>query len=523
MPLSIPRFLKKDALAMALFMLAMGSMCAFAMPPYGLFLLLVPGLSSLYWALSRVTKPWHAFWLGYVFSLGFFTFGLYWIGNALLVDGNIYRWAWPLAVSGLPLGLSFFNAFACYALKRFVNLRSLNGLFAFTGALALSEWLRGNLFTGFPWNLFATTWGYTLEMVQIVCMADIYLLSTLTIFWASCAGWLIITESSRINKAFVCTLVFLSIAGTYTYGYVRLRQNPIQLVKNQNIVVVQPDIKQSEKWKSDKILFNFQEIIKTSNPDDMKENGIQNTTIVWPETSLSPFLLSRGWVHNMIADMLQKYGENASLLTGALRYDPHNKTYHNSIINIGNNGDSLDFYDKNHLVPFGEYMPLKDILDISPIVGFEGFAKGEGYTIKQTQQGLRYFPLICYEIIFPGTLPHDKKAPDIIINVSNDAWYGMSAGPYQHYIQAVFRAVETGVPIARSANTGISGIIDGNGRTIKKISLGVRGAISSPVPKKISIMNKNPYLIGLSYLLLWMFPFLMTFSVRIFSKYSRNN
>lgn len=184
--------------------------------------------------------------------------------------------------------------------------------------------------------------------------------------------------------------------------------------------------------------------------------------------------------------MLDSYPGKAYLITGALLYNQTNEHYYNSIIIFDNNADIIATYNKHHLVPFGEYMPFDDLLKISPIVGFSGFKQGSGQKTLQTQEGLRFLPYICYEIIFPNNNINPSSPPDILLNSTNDGWYGDSSGPYQHLVQAKFRAIETGIPLLRSANTGISAIVTPLGNNLIPEELLHEKVYSYKLPRRIN-------------------------------------
>ena len=212
--------------------------------------------------------------------------------------------------------------------------------------------------------------------------------------------------------------------------------------------------------------------------------------IIWPETAISQNILDSKWAMNMIKNMLNSYPEQAYLITGALRHDRKNNAYFNSIITINKNAKITNIYNKSHLVPFGEYMPMSNIIDIAPIVGFTGFKKGKGAININMPEGISFSPLICYEIIFAGrSYPIDTNKPDFIVNATNDAWYGNSAGPYQHLIQSKFRAIETGIPVIRSANTGISAIISPIGISLKEGSLSNKTILIEKIPISFAKLN----------------------------------
>ncbi len=440
----------------------LGALSSLAMAPSNIFIALFIGLGGLYIFLCKAPTPLKSALVGFFFSLGYFGFSLSWIGNALLIEDNPYWWAWPLAVSGLPIILSLFTALGCYIYKLICgDKNNLISYAIFIISITAAEYARGHLFTGFPWNLYGYTWVDILPIAQIASLWDIYLLTALTILWASSPAFLITSKYNKYAKTLIAIIITLSFAAAYGFGMQRIKDYSGSYINDYEAVIVQPNIKQSEKWKPENKTSNFMKQIELSKFNSSKNSSDKKAYyIIWSETAISQDLLNSKWVIKTISNMLKDYPANAYLITGALRHD--GKSYFNSIITINNLGEIINIYDKSHLVPFGEYMPLSTIFDIAPIVGFTGFKKGKGRTAIEMPEGISFSPLICYEIIFPNNVVINN--PDFIINVTNDAWYEGSAGPHQHLAQARFRAIESGIPILRSANTGISAAIDPTGR-----------------------------------------------------------
>ena len=476
---------------------ATGGLSALSMAPANFWPAIFFGLSTLYIMVTRSASSIKAGAFTFAFALGYFGFSLSWIGNALLVEDNPYWWAWPFAVSGLPLVLSLFPAIAAIIYKRFSqhlikHENTIANYLLFCILLALADYVRGNLFTGFPWNLYACTWIDILPVAQLAAFADIYLLNTATIFWAVTPAFILSSSASQLRKYLYLTLIVATFVLSYTYGINRINTyfaSASNESSNLQIVIVQPNIKQSEKWKLEKRAQNFIDLVNMSHYQNENNLDTEKTIILWPETAISQDILNTEWTMDMLRDMLSSYPRNVILMTGALRYYPSNyipkkpELFYNSILTFNKNGDIVDTYDKQHLVPFGEYIPLDSYINISPVVGFSGFMRGNESNLRTIHaqpkdamdaQGnvFRYIGLICYETIFPKYIRFTtSKKPELIVNVTNDAWYGDSDGPYQHLVQARFRAIESGLPLARSANTGISAVIGPVGNIISSIDL----------------------------------------------------
>lgn len=472
----------KKPLFSFLLCLAAGSASSLAMAPLNAWPIFFITLGAFYAGLARSTSIKQAFFLGWGFGFGYFLFGLSWIGNALLVEGNPYAWAWPIAVSGLPFALAFFYGFAALIIKKFSDLKTVAGYLSFAAIFVLTEWLRGHIFTGFPWNLFGYSWVDIQPVIQITSLGSVYFLTWLTILWASIGGFWIVQERPFIQKLIVPALLALSFAGVYAFGSARINSYATEYHDGIEIKIVQPNIPQHEKWDRAKMTENFFKLLRLSYPET--ENG-STTYVIWPETALNYHYANDETSMNLIRQMLASYQGDAYLFTGLLRQDA-DSAYGNSIVMINKSGEISNIYDKHHLVPFGEYIPFQKWLPFGPIAQFSGFKKGRGAQSMSTPDGLSYSPLVCYEAIFPGKVVNPlQKRPDFLLNTTNDAWYGDSAGPRQHFAQTIFRAVEEGIPLIRAANTGISALIAPTGQVIHRAALFKESNQRIKLPKKL--------------------------------------
>ncbi|MCK5374198.1 MAG: apolipoprotein N-acyltransferase [Alphaproteobacteria bacterium] len=475
-----------------------GAFSALSMAPNSFWPAIFFGLSSLYIMVERASTPSRAALFTFIFSLGYFSFSLSWIGNALLVEDNPYWWMWPFAVSGLPIILAIFPAICIGFYKaltqRYIKHKnSVLNYIAFCLCLALSDYARGHFFTGFPWNLYGYTWSKILPIAQLASLPSIYFLNTVTIFWGTAPAFILSKQKNKIHNALFIIFIIISFITAYLYGYSRINSynsHPSENVKLMQVIVVQPNIKQSDKWKKEKRSQNFIDLVEMSH---YRKEALQDinytpkqTIIIWPETAISQDIIETTWTMNQIRGMLKTYPGDVYLIAGTMRYLSQNKddpkTFYNSIITLNKNGEVIDIYDKKHLVPFGEYIPLDSYIKLSPVVGFSGFKKGNKPNLRiiETNQNdvnkgntaFKFIALICYEAIFPRYvhMTYSEK-PDFIVNVTNDAWYGNSVGPYQHAVQAQFRAIESRLPFIRSANTGISMVADRTGKIISKTEL----------------------------------------------------
>lgn len=463
-----------------------GSLCVLAMPPYNIWLALLPSLSLFYIFFCTATSPLKSFFEGWAFSFGYFLFGLIWIGNALLVEGNIFSWVWPLAVAGLPALLALFYGLATLTLYMLVEKRdSLAGWMGFIGIIAFTEWLRGHLFTGFPWNLWGYVWSETLTIAQSASLFGIYGLTLLTIAVSVLPALWWMQLGTRKTRLSISGAMALLMLGLFLFGFTRLSQ-PMDLKANVMLRIVQPNITQTDKWNPLKTSENFSKILSLSisHGDNI---GAANF-LVWPETAVTENFLLQPSATAALKSVLQTYNGPVYLATGMLKVHPNEGSplYYNSLTTFDQNVRPVAEYDKSHLVPFGEYIPFKNIIPLEPIVKFSGFEQGSGPQTQNIDNILKISPLVCYEIIFPGAVTaRTDSRPDLLVNVTNDAWYGDSAGPRQHLAMTRFRSIEEGLPAVRSANTGISAIYDSYGQLLESIPLNQAGSINSLLPQSL--------------------------------------
>jgi apolipoprotein N-acyltransferase len=474
-----------------------GALSALALAPLDLFpvlfvtlpilVLLLDGASDQGYK-TRFFKNSH-FWIGWAFGLGYFVAGLYWIGFAFMVEAETYAWLMPLAVLVLPAGLAIFYGLACLVAGFFWD----NGyvrIIAVTLGFTLAEWLRGTLLTGFPWNSLGTTLAFSDAMMQIGSVVGLYGMTAFAcLIFAAPAALLPLGGARGRDQVFVCFAVLL-FAGSAAYGFLRLQNAETEFHQSINIRIVQPNIAQADKWRPEMRQTIMDRYIELSSGQTGPGTAglITTTHLIWPESAF-PFLLTENPdALSRIASLLPL---GSSLITGAVRADPsttsQERRFFNSLFVIGDNGTIQEAYDKVHLVPFGEYLPFEPFLrniGLEPLVEARGtFTSGTQQRVIRADGAPAFLPLICYEAIFPRlSQGHDNA--HWLLNLTNDAWFGDSTGPYQHLRQARLRSVETGKPLIRAANTGISMVGDGYGRVLDKIDYNVKGIIDTRLPLK---------------------------------------
>ena len=479
-----------------------GAAGALALPPLSLFALMVVPLTISVWlidgALDRApgrslsASPSAAFGAGWWMGFGYFLAGLWWVGSALLVDADKFAWALPLAVVALPAALAVFPA-AGFALARRLWSPGPLRIFALAFGLGMAEWARGLLFTGFPWNDLGMALGVNLALAQTASLVGLHGLTFLTIaiFAAPATLWRVSESRLNLTPTIVAALALVLMAA---FGGLRLMSPPSATMPGVKLRLIQPNIAQDDASfgpeNKQVILRRYFDLSERATSPD--RSGVRDVThLIWPESAF-PFILSRD--PQALSEIVDFLGSGATLITGAARReDGSPPRYFNSIEIVGRGGLSAQRYDKQHLVPFGEYMPFASLLErahITQLVDIPGgFEPGSGPRILHVPGLPDAMPLVCYEAIFPiefGGLMSGADRPTWLLNVTDDAWFGLTPGPYQHFAQARLRAIELGVPLVRDANSGISAVLDGFGREIAVAPLGAEGVLDTELPEALA-------------------------------------
>jgi apolipoprotein N-acyltransferase len=467
--------------------------CATAtLPPVDLTPLLLVAFTGLLWLDDGSTGPWASFRLGYAFGFGFFISGLYWIAAALFVDIATFWWLVPVAGAGLPAAFALYVGSALLATNLAVRHLRLPGtarIFAFAVAWTVAEWVRGHAFTGLPWNLIGYAWsgGFpgAIMMLQSVAVFGIYGLSFLTVLAASLPALFGTTSLNPLSPgrrlAPAIAAGFLIFVPSLL-GALRLAATPT-IETGYFLRIVQPSIPQTMKWEPAAAQRNSRLLLDLSSAPGTQKLA----AVVWPEAA-TPFLLGHDAYHR--GEIAAVAAGRGYVITGAVRTNPPPspvKQIWNSIEAVDGNGEIVARYDKAHLVPFGEYMPFREVLPLQKITpGSLDYTAGPGPRTIELAGLPPFAPLICYEVIFPGAIVDEHDRPAWILNVTNDAWYGRTSGPYQHFAIARTRAVEEGLPLVRVANNGVSGIVDEAGRVVARIDLDTVGYADLPLPADTS-------------------------------------
>ncbi len=462
-----------------------GAVFALGFAPFDLFPAMLLALAALVLLLdgaaARPKPVRRAAALGWGFGFGQFLVGMHWIFYPFLVDPVEHGWQIPFVAILFPGGLALFAAAAC-ALALWLWKPGPSRILALTVCYAAAEWLRGHILTGLPWNLPAYGWEASLGVMQSMALFGAYGLSLLTILFGAALAELF---APRPRFVFVAAMAALFIA-LWLGGELRLADAPTTTFADVRLRLVQPNIPQDQKYVRELAARNWQTLMSLST----RETPFKPTIIVWPEAA-PPVLLQHA-PDALDAITIMTGGTGRTLITGnqriAIDADGH-RHFYNSLYAFGRGGQLLVTYDKFHLVPFGEYLPVEGLLKslgITELVGFPGsFTAGDGPHTVKIPGAPDVGPLICYEILFPGAVIGESR-PGWIVNVTDDSWFGPWAGPRQHLLAARARAIEEGLPIARAANTGISAVIDPVGRVVAALDLGHAGVVDSRLPQALS-------------------------------------
>lgn len=454
----------------------LGALAVLGLPPFSFAPVLIVCFSGLLILLGGAKRG-GGFLIGWVFGFGFFLAGTYWIGESFLVDRE--RFGWMMAIPAIGGLASFLALFPAAATATFAALRwrGLRGAVLLALLWTAAEWVRGHVLTGFPWNLIGYVWSDYSAPRQAAALFGIYGLSFVTVLAAVLPAVLVDPTASRRQRGAAMALCVGVLAALWIGGALRLAGHDPDVATATRLRVVQGNIAQAAKWDPDERAGIIQRYLDLSIPGHETYD-----LLLWPEAALPVLLDEDPALLGQIAALLP---EDALLMTGVPRRSlaDGEPAYWNSILAIDPQGEILARYDKHHLVPFGEYVPLRDLLPFERLTeGLGDFSAGPGPATLDLAGAPPVGLAICYEAIFPGAIIDAQDRPAWIFNATNDAWFGTSIGPYQHLAAARMRAVEEGLPLVRAANTGISAVVDAFGTIQDSLSLGQTGVIDAWLP-----------------------------------------
>lgn len=438
----------------------LGAVAALGQEPWRLWGATLVALAGLVWLLDRVPDRRRAFWTGLGAGTGYFALALSWIVEPFLIDAASTGWMAPFAVVFLSVGLALFWA-AAAVLSRLFPRPALGFALAF---IAL-EWLRGVIFTGFPWAMLGHVWIGT-PLDQLAALGGPSLLSLVTLLVAA------LPVAFRQRGAGAAALL---LAATLGFGLWRLGQ-PLPDPRPGMLRLVQPNAEQSMKWEAARAQEFLDRLLRLTAQD-----GPVDLTI-WPETAV-PYMLEYA---PEVADMVVAASGGRPVAAGIQRAE--GDRFYNSLRVLEGEGVETARYDKAHLVPFGEYIPFGDLayawFGLKAFAAQAGntYSNGPGPQVLDLGPFGKVLPLICYEAIFPREVNAMPERADWMLQITNDAWFGIRTGPFQHFAQARLRAVEQGLPLIRVANTGITAVVDAHGRVMEELPFGTMAILDTQVP-----------------------------------------
>ncbi len=516
-------FLNKKYFVILFAPFLLGALTIFSFPPFNFTLINFFTFSTLLFLIFTIKKKTKSiyrkkisnryfFYLGCAFGFGFFLAGNYWITISLTHD-DIFKGLIPFALILIPLFLSLFFGISILLIGNFAE-QKIFFVLLFSLAFSIFEYLRGNLFTGFPWNLISYTWSWSDETIQVLSLIGTYSLSLISITFF-CMPFIFFQKKffkANIILLFLFLLIFLT---NYIYGINKINNSTYKYDKSVNVKIISPNFSLKD-YNNNTETEQLKRLIKISDPEKNKK-----TLFIWPEGIFYESYLQEIKIHKKLFE--KKFNKNHLIILGINNFSnettTNNEKYFNSLVILNHKLEILSIYNKINLVPFGEFLPfekaLKSIGAKKITRGYNSFSPGEFRSLINLGSEFgdkTILPLICYEIIYSGKIKNNDQYPDLLINISEDAWFGTSIGPYQHFVKAIYRSIEEGIFVARSANKGISAFIDPNGKVLKSLYTRESGNIELNFPN----FNQHTTLFSnygnkIFFLIIFLYIFLILF------------
>ena len=451
----------------------LGLITSYSLPPYSFFFInfITFPLLLLYLLSNHSTGKWTCFKIGWMFGFGYFISNLYWITNSLTFE-EIFKPLIPFALILIPLFLGIFYGIAIFACSLFNLKKNFSSILILSISLSLIEYVRSFIFGGFPWNLIAYSWTDYLSFLQIVSFTGTYLFNLFSIIFFLIPTIIFFKYKKKI-KLFSLAIAITILTINFIYGAITIENNKKIDETNLNFIIkiISPKIEINRFFQNENPKKTILDLVKLSKPNDLKR-----TIFVFPEGVLSNIYLQD--LKNYSYIFSENYSDKHKIILGI---NSNEESYiFNSMVVLDKDANILAKYHKNKLVPFGEFLPYENLLSkfgLKKITqGYLSFSADNKRNIININN-IKFLPLICYEIIYSGQLNKSKEDYDFIINISEDGWFGNSVGPYQHFSHSIFRAIEEGKNIIRSANNGISAYINPTGQIINSIESTQKGVI----------------------------------------------
>ena len=463
------------------YIIILGAISSYSLPPYNYFIINFITFSLFFIFIfnkkKRTINNKSFFWYGWSFGFGYFLFSLYWIAISLTFDQG-FKFLIPVAIILLPAFLAIFYGLITYLFSILYSKNVINSFFIFSILFGIIEFIRGSILTGFPWNLISFSFSNSIYFIQILSIVGTYSFNLICISLFTVPALFILRKSKA--EIIVCLFFILVAIMFLIFGKIKENNfNSLESKKNSYIIrAISPNISLDRFYSKKDELKIINELIELS-----ASKKIEPTIFLWPEGIIPDSYLRDMSIYKSL--FLNNFGENDLIIMGLNSIEKKNdkNLFFNSMAIFNNKLDLIANYNKVNLVPFGEFTPIERILNqigLKTITNdYQSFSSGEiriPLNLKNSKINLNVLPLICYEIIYSGKLSKDNNF-DYIINISEDGWFGNSVGPKQHFSHSIFRSIESGKYIIRSANNGISAIINPIGSVEQKVELGSIGYV----------------------------------------------
>ena len=464
-----------------IFLIVLGMITSLSLPPFNYFIINFFTFNFFFIFLFKKSKlkinKKLSFFYGWLFGFGYFIINLYWISLSLTFDQN-FKFLIPFAIILIPAFLALFYGLISYFFIYFKSKKILSSFFLFALIFGVLEFIRGSILTGFPWNLIAFSFSNQLEVLGIISIIGTYGFNLFCISLFASPAIFILRDTRK--DLVICIFFLISIIIFYVYGshYKEKFNKAVEKKYEYKIRVIGSNISLNRFYKDDDNISVMQDLIEISSP-----NLREKTIFVWPEGIIPDISQDELKKYNLLFD--KKFNENHLFIIGANSHLIENefKSYFNSFAIFDNKLNLINLYNKINLVPFGEFLPFENILKNIGLRSLtndhNSFSRGKNRNIIEINQKnftLKILPLICYEIIYSGKLFKNSNF-DLIVNISEDGWFGQSIGPKQHFTHSVFRAIESGKYVVRSANNGIAAIINPLGQVEQSVNFGESGYV----------------------------------------------
>jgi apolipoprotein N-acyltransferase len=475
----LPNLLKKKFLN-SFYIIFLGAISSYSLPPYNYFIINFITFSLFFILLFKKKRTTHnkSFFLyGWCFGFGYFLFSLYWISISLTFDES-FKFLIPVAIILLPAFLAIFYGLITYLFSIFYSKNVITSFFIFSILFGTIEFVRGSILTGFPWNLIAFSFSNSIYFIQILSIIGTYSFNLICISLFTVPALFILRKSRK--EIMVCFFFILMSAGFLIFGNFKNNNfNSLKVTKSTyTIKAISPNINLDRFYSKQDELKIINELIELSDP-----TKIEPTVFLWPEGIIPDSYLRDMNIYKSL--FLNSFGEDDLIIMGLNSIEKKNdkNLFFNSMAVFNNKLDLIANYNKVNLVPFGEFTPFESVLSLIGLKtvtnNYQSFSSGVTripLNVKNNKIDLNLLPLICYEIIYSGKLSRDNNF-DYIINISEDGWFGNSIGPKQHFSHNIFRSIESGKYIIRSANNGISAIINPLGIIEQEVEFGSTGYV----------------------------------------------